>query len=223
MFAIRARRLTRAALLGLLLLATSSLQAADVVEGKVVKIADGDTFTLLTPAKKQIRVRLAEIDTPERGQPWGNRSRQALAELVFNNEVRVVRVDIDRYGRLVGRVYVDNVDVNAELVRNGHAWVYRKYVTDDSLYDLEAEARDARRGLWVLPEAQRFSPWDWRSGTRSATAPNTEPIAFECGTKQYCREMTSCEEARFYLTECGLTSIDGDGDDIPCERLCADR
>ncbi len=68
---------------------------------------------------KQVRVRLAEIDTPESRQPYGNRARQALSDLAFNQQARVVVQDTDRYGRTVGRVYVGAVDVNAELVKQG--------------------------------------------------------------------------------------------------------
>ena len=75
--------------------------------GKVVAISDGDTFTLLTTDKKQIKVRLSEIDTPEKGQPFGSRTQEALSDLIFSKDVLVIQDDIDRYGRLVGHVYVD--------------------------------------------------------------------------------------------------------------------
>jgi endonuclease YncB( thermonuclease family) len=118
---------------------TSSMSRSEHL-GKVVEIADSDTFTLLV-GHEQYRIRLAEIDTPEGGQPYGSRARQALSELIYGNTVRVVEIDQDRYGRIVGRVYVGNLDVNAEMVRRGAAWVYRKYARDPSLYDLENEAR----------------------------------------------------------------------------------
>lgn len=141
--------------------------------------------------------------------------------------------DTDRYGRTVGRVYVGDTDVNAELVKQGAAWVYRQYAKDPSLYALENEAKAARRGLWGLPETERCPPWDWRKGScsTSVAAPAATTVAptpaaattaagFACGTKRYCRDMTSCEEARFYLTQCGLTSLDGDHDGVPCEKIC---
>ena len=123
--------------------------------GKVVGIADGDTFTLLVD-RQQLRIRLAEIDTPEKGQPYGNRARQALSELIYGKTVRVVGVDHDRYGRVVGRVYVGSIDVNAEMVRRGAAWVYRKYAKDPSLYELENEARERQaRHLGVAGDRAR--------------------------------------------------------------------
>jgi|tagenome__1003787_1003787.scaffolds.fasta_scaffold20941564_2 nuclease-like protein len=79
------------------------------------------------------KVRLAEIDTPESGQPYGSRARQALSDLAFGKSARVVAQDTDRYGRMVGRVYVGSLDVNAEMVRQGAAWVYRRYSHDASL------------------------------------------------------------------------------------------
>ena len=76
-------------------------------------------------------------------------------------------VTIDRYGRTVGKVYLEDLDINAELVRYGHAWVYRRYAKDKTLFDLEAEARENQLGLWTLPEEQRIPPWEWRRGKRN--------------------------------------------------------
>ena len=110
----------------------------------------------------QLKVRLAEIDTPERKQPWGTRAKQALSDKVFGKVVGVVEIDRDRYGRIVGRIYLDDRDINREMVAEGHAWVYRKYMRDKTLLGDEAEASNAELGLWSLPEAQTLSPWEWR-------------------------------------------------------------
>ena len=219
-----------------LALLAAPLLAAEYT-GKVVSISDGDTMTLLVPdgaSFKQIKVRLGEIDTPERKQPYGTRAQQALSDLAYNQQARVMVQDTDRYGRTVGRVYVGSVDVNAELVKQGAAWVYRQYLKDQSLLALEAEAKAAKRGLWGLPEAERCPPWDWRKGTcatasapaaRAPAAPTAAPTSatsggFTCAGKRYCREMTSCAEAKFYLTSCGVGSLDGNHDGVPCEKLC---
>ena len=154
-----------AALALLLLLAAQSALAAEIA-GRVVGIADGDTLTVLDGDRRQVRVRLAEIDTPESGQPYGDRARQALSDLAFGKAVRIVVVDTDRYGRTVGRVHEGAVDVNAEMVRRGAAWVFRRYSRDPALLRLEDEARSARRGLWALPEAERAPPWEWRAANR---------------------------------------------------------
>lgn len=193
--------------------------------GKVVAIADGDTFALLTVDKQQVKVRLSEIDTPERAQPFGTRARQALSDLIFSKQVRVVQEDIDRYGRLVGHVYVGGIHVNRQLVRDGMAWAYRQYLKDKSLLQDEQEARQAKRGLWSLPSTEQVPPWEWRKGKKTNNQARSaerkqEAKKFTCGTKRYCKEMVSCEEAEFYLNECGLTRLDGDKDGVPCESLC---
>lgn len=223
-------------LYGFLALLSGPLLAAEYT-GKVVGISDGDTLTLLVPdgaSFKQVKVRLGEIDTPESKQPYGQRAKQALSDLAYNQQARVVVQDTDRYGRTVGRVYVGSLDVNAEMIRQGAAWAYRQYLKDQSLLKLEADAKAAKRGLWGLPEAERCPPWDWRKGTcatasasatRAPAAPTAAPTSattssFTCSGKRYCREMSSCEEAKFYLTQCGVSSLDGDRDGTPCEKLC---
>jgi endonuclease YncB( thermonuclease family) len=136
--------------------------AAEEFQGRIVGVTDGDTVTVLTPTERQVKVRLAEIDTPEGNQPYGTRAKQALSGFVFGHTVRVIVVGTDRYGRTIGHVYVGDLDVNAEMVRSGMAWVYREYNRDPSLLALEKEAKEAGRGLWDLPEAQRIPPWEWR-------------------------------------------------------------
>jgi endonuclease YncB( thermonuclease family) len=209
--------MARAALIPiLLLLALAASASAEFFEGRVVRVIDGDTIDVLVGSQTR-RVRLFGIDTPERGQPWYAKAKRALGQRVFGKEVRVNDVDTDRYGRTVGEVYADNVCVGCELVREGNAWVYRKYTDDPVLYQLEAEARAARRGLWGLPEAQQTPPWQWRHP--AALSPE-HGVVFTCSGKRVCREMTSCAEARFYLAQCGVTSLDGDRDGVPCEAIC---
>jgi endonuclease YncB( thermonuclease family) len=192
----------------LLLLFSLPALAAEL-RGEVVGISDGDTLTLLTTDRQQVRVRLAGIDAPESRQPWGSWAQQALSALVFRKTVVVMVQDTDRYGRTVGTVWVDRLNVNAEMVRQGHAWVYRQYLRDRSLLALE-EARQARRGLWSLSEGEWVPLWGWASATAGSAA-------FNCGGKR--REMTVCAEARYHLQQCGLSRLDGDRDDVPCESL----
>ena len=138
------------------------------LDAVVVGVADGDTVTVLDPARRtRIKVRLTEIDTPERGQPWGSRARQALADKVFRRQVRVASQGEDRYGRTLARLYVGDRDINREMVREGHAWVYRRYSSDAWLLEDERAAQEGRRGLWSLPEAGRVPPWEWRRGARA--------------------------------------------------------
>lgn len=126
----------------------------------MVNVHDGDTLTVLVD-RTQVRVRLIEIDAPELGQPFGKRSRQALAEICAGKVARVEDHGKDRYHRTLGGVTCDGVYANAELVRQGLAWVYVRYAPKNSpLYRLEAAARAERRGLWAEPHP--VAPWEWR-------------------------------------------------------------
>ena len=145
----------------------SAAVSGATVEGEVVAITDGDTIKILTPTKQQIKVRLADIDTPERGQPYGRKARQVLGEKIHRRQVDVEEVTIDRYQRLVGRVFLDGRNINAEMVEDGAAWVYRKYSDDPQLLQLERQAREQGRGLWALQPDQRMPPWEWRKQQRS--------------------------------------------------------
>ncbi len=121
---------------------------------------------MLTERREEVRIRLAAIDTPESGQPYGSRARQILSDLAFGKAVQVAVQDTDRYGRMVGRVFAGALDVNAEMARRGAAWVFRRYSDDPVLLRLEQAARAERVGLWGLPETQRIPPWEWRAAER---------------------------------------------------------
>ena len=125
---------------------------------------------MLTPDNQQVKIRLAEIDAPEKDQPYGMKAKQALSALCISKTVRAVVVDHDRYGRTVARLYMGATDINAEMVRQGAAWVYLKYLHDRSLLAVEQEARDAKRGLWALQDDQRLPPWEWRKNEKSQPA-----------------------------------------------------
>lgn len=152
-----------------LLIALLSLLAvnasAETLEGRVVGISDGDSLTVLTSIKLEVKVRLKDIDAPERGQPYRAKAKQALSGLVYGKSITVSYEKRDRYGRLLGKINVDGVDVSEALVRMGAAWVYRKYTQDTRLLALEADARAARRGLWA--RADPIPPWDWRRGEKA--------------------------------------------------------
>jgi endonuclease YncB( thermonuclease family) len=113
---------------------------------------------------QQIRVRLVEIDAPERKQAFGARSRQSLSDLCGRKTATVKWSEMDRYGRVLGRVFCGGIDANAEQVRRGMAWVYDRYVKDRSLYALQDEAKVARRGLWA--DKSPVPPWEWRMSRR---------------------------------------------------------
>lgn len=214
-----------------LLAALSQPTFAFEITCRVVGIADGDTLSCLTSENRQIKVRLAEIDAPEKAQAYGTRSRQALSDYVFGKEVTLIVLDNDRYGRAVARVKVGPTDVNAEMVRSGSAWAYRDYLQDETLLNLEAAAKHYKRGIWSLPLSEQKAPWDWRkeqrgvqpkqqpSFNKSGTAPPST-AGFSCAAIKSCGQMSSCAEARYQLQQCGNPRIDGDRDGIPCEALC---
>ncbi len=128
--------------------------------GRVVGVSDGDTITVLHNGKGE-RIRLDGIVCPEKRQAFGRRAKQFTSSLVIAKTVTVQAVDRDRYGRTVGVVLLpDGRSLNHELVRAGFAWMYRRYSNDQSLSDLEEEARVARRGLWA--DHNPIPPWEWR-------------------------------------------------------------
>jgi endonuclease YncB( thermonuclease family) len=140
----------------------SAAQAASF-SGKVVGVADGDTLTVLTASKKQHKIRLAEIDAPEKHQPFGSKSKQSLSDLCFGKEAEVTPFVKDRYKRIVAPVKCAGVDANAEQVNRGMAWVYRRYAKDHDLYVLEHGAKAGKRGLWA--DSSPTPPWQWRKNS----------------------------------------------------------
>lgn len=143
---------------------------AETVEGKVVKVSDGDTLTVLDGARRQLKVRVAGIDAPESRQPFGQRSKQLLSELAMNKRVTVTWQKVDRFGRVVGTVHRDDVDLGLEVLKAGLAWHFKRYESEQTLAEraayaaAEDGARLARRGLWR--ENNPEAPWDYRSRMR---------------------------------------------------------
>jgi endonuclease YncB( thermonuclease family) len=132
--------------------------------GRVVRVSDGDTLTILVE-RRQVPVRLDSIDAPELKQAFGQRARQSLAELCAARTARVIEKGVDRYGRTIGWIMCDGVDANTEQVKRGMAWVFVRYAAPNSpLYGLQGEARGSRRGLWADP--QPIAPWEWRLRSR---------------------------------------------------------
>lgn len=140
---------------------------AEEIIGHVVGVADGDTLTILVSGHDQIKVRLAEIDAPEKLQPFGQRSRQSLSDMCFDKEAVLQTTATDRYGRTVAKVTCAGVYANGEQIRVGLAWVYRKYLHDKSLLALENKAKVAKRGLWSNNDP--VAPWEFRKLKRSGT------------------------------------------------------
>lgn len=238
----RPRRAVSGGSTGLILLAALAVLAVAVVVGNrpfpdigpkttavtstVTHIVDGDTVDVRLDGEI-VRVRLAEIDAPESNQAWGRRSEEVLARLTLNKPVRIERRGKDRYGRIIGRLYVGETDISAAMVQEGCAWAYRRYLTDSTILAMETAARSSKTGLWAQNAAEIVAPWDWRQGGDEATtaavgfADSSPPVAaFTCGSVRTCSQMGSCEEATFHLRQCGLSRLDRDGDGTPCESLC---
>ena len=148
---------------------------AETFYGRVVAVADGDTVTVLDASNQQHKIRLQGIDAPEKGQPYGQKAKQRMSDLVFNKEVLVEGDKRDRYGRLVAKVWVtpqscpkcgQTLDAGLALLTVGLAWHYKKYQSEQSPQDsgrysfAEEEARVKRVGLWSEPDP--MPPWEWR-------------------------------------------------------------
>lgn len=140
--------------------------------GKVVGISDGDTVTVMRDGRGT-KVRLAEIDCPESGQPFGMKAKRFVADAIGGGKVTVKPTAVDRYDRIVAHVILPNgEDLNAALILNGLAWHYKQYSTDEGLSALEKTARSDRIGLWS--DRSPIPPWDWRRGIRQTQSRDVE-------------------------------------------------
>lgn len=126
---------------------------------QVIGIADGDTLTLLVN-QRPLKIRLANIDAPEKKQAFGQRSRQSLSELCWKKNAKYEVQDIDRYKRTVAVVHCGGVNVNRLQVERGMAWVYPRYNKDMHLPALQDAAQRDGRGLWF--DREPVPPWQWR-------------------------------------------------------------
>jgi micrococcal nuclease len=130
------------------------------IQGKVIRVLDGDTIEVLQD-KKPVRIRLANIDAPEKKQAFGRWSANQLKALLAAQPVTVTYTQTDRYGRIIGRVFTTNgTDASRFMVQSGAAWVYERYNTDKSLPALQREAQEQKRGLWA--DTNPVPPWEWR-------------------------------------------------------------
>ncbi len=204
---------------------------AETFSAKVIAVMDGDTVMVLreggSGGGQRIKVRLANIDAPEKDQPFGKQSRDSLLEMIGKRQVQIDSLAVDQYGRVVGLISADGRNVNQEQVRRGMAWEYSHYHADKTYVDLQRAAQQAHRGLWAQSSPQ--APWQWRK-----LHPSIKPMPkinqhlpapvmlydMECGRKRRCSQMVSCDEAYFYFTFCGVSTLDGNHDGVPCENSC---
>jgi len=137
---------------------------ATAFTGEIVRVLDGDTIEVLVN-KEPIRVRLANIDCPEKKQPYGSAAKKYVLEVTAHEIVTVESGKKDRYGRTIGEVILSNgSSLNRLLLSHGYAWHYKKYSKDGTLAELEDEARKNKVGLWQ--DKNPIAPWDWRRGKR---------------------------------------------------------
>ena len=161
----------KALLLALTLTFSIQFVNAATLTGKVVGVADGDTITVLDSSNTQYIIRLAGIDAPEKKQAFGNVSKQSLSDLVYGKQVDVDWSKQDRYGRTVGKVFVNGTNANLVQVKRGLAWYYKKYqnelILDDRLDYLHAQeaAESSKVGLWA--DREPTPPWDFRKSRLS--------------------------------------------------------
>jgi micrococcal nuclease len=222
---------------------------AETFTAKVIVVIDGDTVMVLregggeaagypsaSPSRgmrdgQKIKIRLANIDAPEKAQPFGKQSRDSLLQMVGRKTVQIDSRAVDQYGRIVGLISVDGLNVNEEQVKRGMAWEYSHNHSDNTYVEFQRSARQEQRGLWAQANPQ--APWQWRklhpsnkSGLQTSLhGASTLPAPvmlydMECGKKRRCSQMATCDEARFYFVRCGVKSLDGNHDGQPCENLC---
>ena len=143
----------------------STKSKGKIITGKVVGIMDGDTFKLLKMDSTTVKVRLANIDCPEKKQPFSTKAKQFVSDAIFSKYVTVQVLKKDRYRRLIANVfYGDSINLNHQLVKNGLAWHYIKYSKDTVLQSLEDQARKEKVGLWSDKNA--IPPWEWRDNKK---------------------------------------------------------
>ena len=154
---------------------------ADELRGKVVSVSDGDTITVLDNNRVQHKIRLNGIDAPESSQEFGQASTRNLSSLIFGQEVVVTWQKIDRYGRLVGNVFLGGKDINLEQLKAGLAWYFRQYEREvpsnrrATYAAAEAEARQARRELWSQPSPP--PPWEFRHPDKALSPATNQPLS----------------------------------------------
>jgi len=171
----------RSLLISLVLFASATIGAAPLTPGLIVAISDGDTITLLTQDKQQLKIRLVGIDTPEKKQAYGSKAREHLASRIFKQDVEVDLRKKDQYGRHLGVIYLSGVDINQLMIQDGYAWFYKHYAKEQPKEEAlryakaEQDARAKQKGLWADPNP--VPPWDFRKETkeqaRAAKATNS--------------------------------------------------
>jgi endonuclease YncB( thermonuclease family) len=158
---------------------SAALKSERKLVGKVVRVSDGDTITILDEYKQQYKIRFEGIDAPELKQDFGQKAKQNLSDMIYGKTVTVVTSKVDKYRRFVGKILLDGKDINLEQIKAGFAWHYKKYADEQALPDRtvyaeeETKARNAKLGLWA--QSKPTPPWDWRLGVDNANLAGVPP------------------------------------------------
>lgn len=146
----------------LILLITTFTYSQTTLTAKVVGIKDGDTVVILDSLNNQTTLRLAEVDTPEKSQPFGTKAKQFTSDQIYLKTIKYVVTDTDRYGRSIAMIYYDedNKYLSAEIIKAGLGWHYKKYSTSKELAFFEDNARKNKIGLWI--DNNPIQPSEWR-------------------------------------------------------------
>jgi endonuclease YncB( thermonuclease family) len=134
--------------------------SAQTFTGKIVRVKDGDTVVAIDKDNTQYTIRLSCIDTPEKKQDFGTKSKEFLASMCFGQEVTIKIKNKDRYGRYIGTLYKEDLNINLQMVKAGYAWVYRAYCNDLRYYKAEKKAKKYKLGLWL--QGKPIPPWEFR-------------------------------------------------------------
>lgn len=143
-----------------------TLCSAELIQGRVISISDGDTLSIIDNHQKQYKIRLTGIDAPEKKQAFGQKSKESLSQLVYNKNIIAECSKLDRYKRYLCKINLNDTDINLEQIKRGLAWHYKQYQNDQSKIDkdtysrAEEAAKLNRTGLWI--DKQPTPPWEWR-------------------------------------------------------------
>lgn len=135
-----------------------------IVTGKVIGIKDGDTVEVIDKLNKTTILRLAEVDCPEKKQPFGTIAKQFTSDAIYLKTIKYIVTDKDRYGRSVAKIFYHNKYLSAEIIKNGMGWHYKKYSTSQELALFEKQARSRKIGLWMDPNP--VYPSEWRKSKK---------------------------------------------------------